>query len=165
MILLPLKCKLCNKIISPPDQTKIIGESEQVTNQKIIAKLMSHIGGQAKEEQKTGGPHAQALIEATLAAQNLHSALIIGCFEITPEMEQDRAQVFEKIHQLTRTFKISDEDLATEFRRATFSHGTGPIYGTHWEFIKELRDRYEGLGKYAPVQPKPATQQPEEVRP
>ena len=157
MIHLPMKCRLCGKIISPPDEARIIGQPETVQNQKIIARLMAHIGKHAQEEQRSGGPHAQALIEATLASQNLHASLIIGCFQINPEMEADRQRVFARIHELTRTVRITDEDLKTIAQENGFV-----LNFDHWaenenllDMLRDLRDRYESLGKYAPAQPEP----------
>lgn len=168
MLLIPIKCKLCGKLLSPPDAAKIIGESPQVQNQKIIARIMSHIGSKAQEEQKTGGPHAQALFEATMASQNLHAAALIGCFEITPEMEKDRQSVFARIHALTRTVKVSTADLMAMVQCTcpipccTGLHVADGVEERALRMLMDLRDRYESLGKYAPAN---APQTTEEMKP
>lgn len=149
MITVPLKCKLCNRTISPP--TRIIGQSEAEYRGSLTAKLMGHVAGHAKEEGKTGGPHAQGNAEAAIRAQNLYAALLMGCFEITPEMEQDRSRVFAMIHQLTRTVKVTDEELQS-IARAEISQIEDPdgFSDGMVNVLQDLRDRYEGLGKYAP---------------
>jgi hypothetical protein len=161
MILSLMKCRICGKTISPPDQTLIIGESAPARNQRILQSLFSHIQGKMQSEQNQADqPHTAALIAAMTAGENLKGALLIGNFEISPEQEAERQDVLRRVHEITRTVRVSDEELQQAFRRATMSIGTGPLYGSHWEFCKDLRDRYEGLGKYAPK----AATQPEPVK-
>jgi len=120
MIITPMKCKLCGKVISPPDEALVIGETEQVRNQKIIARLVKHLQSKAEEELKTTAknglnsetgrwhspdtdrPHAKALIDATVAAQNFNGALMIGHFEISADMEADRQRVLKWVHEITQ---------------------------------------------------------------
>lgn len=159
MLILPIKCKHCGKTISPPDAAKIIGESPQVQNQRIIGKLMGHLQGKAEDEGKgiIGGPHAQALIEATLVAQNLHMALVLGGFELSAEMEADRQQVLKRVHEITRTVKMTDNELellaASAFDHPDALDDEGTILNHAENALRDLRDRYEGLGKYAPKPP------------
>jgi hypothetical protein len=166
MIIIPLKCKLCTKTISPPNAAGLTDEQYRAA---YTAKLMGHIAGHAKEESTTGGPHAQGNAEAAIPAQNLYTALLMGCFDLTPEMEQDRAKVFAMIHALTRKVTISDEELSGIYGKlADTILAAG---STNWFQLRkllsptlfDLRDRYEERGKYAP-KPANAPAAPEEVK-
>ena len=151
--MLPLKCKLCSKTISPP--IRIIGQSDAEYRGACTAKLTGHVAGHAKEEMKTGGPHAIANAQAAIPSQNLYSALLLGCFDLPPEMERDRAEVFAMIHALTRTVRMTDQDINAWAPSTVDSEGIAAL--------RDLRDRYEGLGKYAPESAN--APQPEEVKP
>jgi len=157
MILTPMKCKICSKVISPPDQALIIGEPVQVRNQKILQRLYSHITDRMQAEQKQPSkPHTEALLQATLAGENLKGALLVGCFEISADMEAERQSVLKRVHGMTRTVRMSDEDLSQLGESADLLNGSE--WGQAFALLQNLRDRYEGLGKYAP-----AKKQPEEV--
>ena len=151
MILSLMKCKICSKIISPPDQALIIGESAPARNQRILQSLFSHIQTKAQEEQnQPAQPHIMALIAAMTAGENLKGALLIGNFEISPEQEAERQDVLRRVHEITRTVRTTDEDL----EKILYAHPNGFAMNA----LKDLRDRYEGLGKYAPAaQPEPVT--------
>ena len=157
MILSLMKCKICGKIISPPDQALIIGESAQVRNQKILQSLFAHIQGEMQKEQThPAKPHTAALVAAMTAGENLKGAMLIGNFEIGAEQEAERQDVLRRVHEITRTVRITDQEildmLPTVYQKSTI------------QILCDLRDRYEGLGKYAPAQPAPAPQ-PETVKP
>lgn len=169
MIIIPLKCKLCTKTISPPNAA---GLTDEQYRGAYTAKLMGHVAGHAKEETATGGQHAQANAEAAIPAQNLYTALLMGCFDLTPEMEQDRAKVFAMIHALTRQVKVSDEDLG-KILHDVLNHchidtgrfgNTGETVGAIHQALTDLRDRYESLGKYEP-KPANAPAAPQLVKP
>ncbi len=147
MILSLMKCKICGKVISPPDQALIIGESAPARNQRILQALFSHIQGQMETERnQPAQPHTAALIGATVAGENLKGAMLVGCFEVSPDMEMERQDVLRRVHEITRTVRMSDEDLMEYAPRGY--HGLVEI---RWiDALKDLRDRYEGLGKYAP---------------
>lgn len=150
LILHPIKCKLCGKSINPPDAAKVIGQSEQIQNQAIIAKLLGHIRGMAEEEGKTPpqGPHFRALIEATLVSQNLHAALILGQFDLDQPMEADRQKVLKRVHAETRTVRMTDEELALIYGASEYCRPDGTLDSL--AMLMDLRDRYEERGKYAP---------------
>ena len=157
MILSLMKCKICSKIISPPDQALIIGEPPEVRNQRILQSLFSHIQEKTQEEQgRPDQPHAAALVAAITVGENLKGALLFGNFEIGAEQEAERQDVLRRVHEITRTVRITDQEildmLPTVYQKSTI------------QILCDLRDRYEGLGKYAPAQPAPAPQ-PETVKP
>ena len=152
-----MKCKLCGKIISPPDETPLIGEPPQVRNQKIIARLMKHMQSRVEAEAKIGsGPHLQAMAESSVASQNFSGALLIGHFEISPDMEQDRQYVLFRVHEMTRKVRMTNEELMATVRctcpgECTGLHVADGVEERALRMMMDLRDRYEGLGKYAPV--------------
>ena len=157
MILSLMKCKICSKIISPPDQALIIGEPPEVRNQRILQSLFSHIQEKTQEEQgRPDQPHAAALVAAITVGENLKGALLFGNFEIGAEQEAERQDVLRRVHEITRTVRMSDQDLMEEHQE--------PAGGWVLEKLRDLRDRYEGLGKYAPAQPA-AAPQPETMKP
>ena len=157
MIIGSLKCKICRKEIEPPPL--VIGESSEDRDKRIIARILQHLSKRAEMEKAGGGPHLEAIQKAAATCMhigsNLNGALLTGNFELPEELEQQRLSLLRQVHEMTRQVRMSDEKLEKEFRRATFRHGTGPLFGMHWEFIRDLRDRYESLGKYAPAQPAP----------
>lgn len=167
MITLPMKCKICGKIISSPDEALIIGQPPQVRNQHIIKRLMNHMNARAEEEARKIGPkpHAQGIMEALMIAQNFNGALVLGNFELPPDTETERLEVISRVHEMTRQVRMSDEDLDAAWDRETeYMHdrvGSVAIDAAKI-FFRDLRDRYESLGKYAPAQPAPAA--PEEVK-
>ena len=153
MIITPMKCKLCGKTISAPDEALIIGQPPQARNQRLIAKLLQHMQTRAEEELKdrngSARPHTQALVAATVASQNFNGALVIGCFDISPDMEAERQGVLKRIHEMTRTIRIPDTELAG-LSKDCDCEGGECTWDAVLEVLKDLRDRYEGLGKYAP---------------
>jgi len=159
MILSLMKCKICSKVISPPDQALIIGEPPQVWNQRILQSLFSHIHGEMQKEQnRPEKPHTAALVAAITAGENLKGAMLIGNFEIGADQESERQDVLRRVHEITRTVRISEEGLAAMIDEDL------PEGGAILNLLCDLRDRYEGLGKYAPAQPA-AAPQPEPVKP
>ena len=156
MILNLMKCKICGKIISPPDQALIIGESAPVRNQKILQSLFYHVQSKMQEEQNRPEQlHTAALIHAMTAGENLKGALLIGNFEISPEQEAERQDVLRRVHEITRTVRMSDGELVTLLKAYL-----PDIVPMDLRVLQDLRDRYEGLGKYAPA----TTPQPEPVK-
>lgn len=156
MVTTPMKCKICGKIISPPDEALIIGESPQVRNQKILGKLYSHVQGKMQEEQKQPiQPHTQILIQATVVGENLKGALLIGNFEISPDMEAERRGVLARVHEITRTVRITDQEILQTIHKLDEEWSDGrSITAPNQilvDLLRDLRDRYEGLGKYAKV--------------
>ena len=156
MITTLMKCKLCGKIISPPDETPLIGEPPQVRNQKIIQRLMRHMQNRVEAEAKLGaGEHLQAMADATVASQNFSGALLIGYFEISPDMEKGRQLVMQRIHEMTRSVRMADQEIdrivAKRTEGMTHSLSTVAFVRAMYDALRDLRDRYEGLGQYAPV--------------
>lgn len=153
MILSLMKCKICGKMISPPDQALIIGESAPARNQRILQALFSHIQGQMENERnQPSQPHTAALISATVAGENLKGAMLVGCFEVSPDMDRERQDVLRRVHEITRTVRMSDKDLAARNLSCDECVNDGLAA------LKDLRDFYEGLGKYAPAEPAAAPQ-------
>lgn len=109
MITTPMKCKICGKIISSPDEALIIGEAPQVRNQKILQRLYSHVQGKMQEEHNQPiQPHTQVLIQATVAGENLKGALLIGNFKISPDMEAERQDVLARVHEMTKPEPVKE---------------------------------------------------------
>jgi len=156
MIIGSIKCKICGKEILPPEIE--MGESSTAREQRTIGKLLSHLQKRAESEQRlgTGGPHLQAIQQAAAKSMhisgNLNGALLTGNFELPADLEAQRVDLLRQVHEMTRTVRMSDGDLANMM---TWSPATRPL-SAEWttavfEFIQDLRDRYEGLGKYAPI--------------
>lgn len=92
-------------------------------------------------------PHKQALMDATVAGENLKGAMLIGKFEISPDMEAERQGVLARVHEITRTVRTTDQDILDK----VFSMGLRSADCPEFRILADLRDRYEGLGKYAPL--------------
>ena len=157
MILSLMKCKICGKTISPPDQALIIGESAPVRNQRILQSLFSHVQSKMQEEQnRPEQPHTAALIHATVAGENLKGAMLIGNFEIGAEQEAERQGVLRRVHEITRTVRLTDQEIDSMIE------ADGLTRFTIRNYLLDLRDYYEGLGIHAP-KPPASTPQPEPV--
>jgi len=81
----------------------------------------------------------------------IHMAMQCG---LMPEEKRAR------IHEMTRTVRMSDEDL--ENMTSLFAS----LHRAHdaMLLLKDLRDRYEGLGKYAPAAPEARQEHGEPVK-
>ena len=155
MIITPMKCKLCGKTISPPDEALIIGEADGARKAKLIAELTQHIVTEGNNEvrrngpNEDAGPHTAAICAANKAAQHLGTALMVNCFDVSPDLDTDRLEVFRRIHAVTRTVRIPDTELE-RLSKDCDCEGGECTWDAVLEVLKDLRDRYEGLGKYAP---------------
>lgn len=149
-----LKCKICGKEIAPPEI--LIGETPDARDGRTINKLLTHLQKRAEMESKspTGGPHHHAIATAARACMhisgNLNGAILTGNFELPEDLEAQRQSLLRQVHEMTRTVRMSDDDLRAML--AAYTNGSDR-YPTSLAFIQDLRDRYEGLGKYAPVVP------------
>ena len=159
MSLIPMKCKLCGKIIEPPEI--LIGEPEGKRKQRTVRKLMKHMEERVETEAKSGrgGPHLEATQKAAmrcnLIAANLNGVFLTEHFEMPEDLQSDRQALLRDVHEMTRQVRVSDEELMRMLDGCTVTIGTGfSTPSMHAEdVLKDLRDRYESLGKYAPAAP------------
>ena len=164
-----MKCKLCGKIIEPPQL--LIGEPEGKRKQRTVRKLMKHMEERVETEAKSGrgGPHLEATQKAAmrcnLIAANLNGVFLTEHFEMPEDLQTDRQALLRDVHEMTRQVRLTDEDLHRENSRFWFrtSSSVEPITPTDiLKVLFDLRDRYESLGKYAPAAPNvPAAISPE----
>jgi hypothetical protein len=76
---------------------------------------------------------------------------------LTEELEAARELGRHSIHAATRKVRMADDDLCE------FSKPFGDNFDDTWlDMLKDLRDRYEERGKYAPPAPEPENR-PESV--
>jgi hypothetical protein len=157
-----MKCKICRKEIDPPEV--LIGERPEDRDKRIISRLLRHLQKRAEIEKAGGGPHLEAIQHAAATCMhisgNLNGALLTGNFELPAELEKQRLELLRQVHEMTRQVRLSDEDLKALYN----AYCNGAVrYPTSLSLLKDIRDRYESLGLYAPAQPAPAAQ-PEEVK-
>lgn len=161
MVTTPMKCRLCGKIIPLP--VEIIGETPQQRQMRMVGALMAHITRAIDEEQKTklSRRHTEAAklasTQATTIAANMNGALIVQNFDIPEELEAARRDLLRDVHEMTRQVRMTDQELADLYER--YKNGTDK-WPTSLDFLKDLRDRYESLGKYAPAKPANAPESP-----
>ena len=163
MTLHPITCKYCSKTISPA--LPHIGESPQQNMARTVQLMAQHIADQSQEEQRTAKRHPKAGVKPSphQLAEFLLSATVAGVanyqiaqsFNLSEDLEAEVEIGRHSIHEASRKVRMTDEDL-----EALVIEFTGPKYDETRElartFLYDLRDRYEGLGKYAPPQPTPA---------
>ena len=161
MIIGSMKCKICGKKIEPPEI--VIREDPAAHDGRIIGKLLNHLRKRAEFERKSphGGPHLQAIQQAAATcmniSSNLNGALLTGNFELPEGLENQRQSLLRQVHEMTRTVRTSDLEIPLLIERA-FSQWGGDFPGNNAvpyllaiDRLEDLRDRYEALGKYAPV--------------
>jgi len=125
----------------------IIGESDKVRQGKETDMLVQHIAicaaVEVDDKKDTEKRHAQELQLARMNGQNFMTWLISRLFTLPAEFEAPHEKVRALYHAATRkTLKVTDEQLARM-----------PADFAEWEdCLKDLRDRYEEIGRYDPVQ-------------
>lgn len=169
MTLRPITCKYCSKTISPA--LPHIGESPQQNMARTVQLMAQHIAEESQEEQRTAkrhpkagvkpGPHqvAEFLLSATVAG--VANYQIAQSFNLSEDLEAAVEIGRHSIHEASRKVRMTDEDVESilprwldgELKPIPKYDGITQVAR---ELARDLRDRYEGLGKYAPAQPTPA---------
>ena len=164
-----IKCKHCGKIISP--EPVIIGEPENVRQGKTIARMARHIQARAQKEQQENeaaaraageqqykaGPHQTALVTLDVAARGFGEFALAQHFELSGDLETAVDRGRRSIHEATRSVRFTDQDLDRLSNEMCPRGRSAEIEAA----LRDLRDRYEGLGKYAPAQPAAAPEEQE----
>lgn len=149
LIAVPVKCKLCGTTIKPPEL--IIGEDPRIGLLKQIQKMATHMSRRAEDEARDGAtqkPHLEAYALHQAQAQNLAGVLMSRCFDLSPELqayaERERARLATSVRKTT----LADADLETLTAKNDLQGATLWIV---LAYLKDLRDRYEEIGDYAPA--------------
>ena len=161
-------CKLCGKKLKTPDQAMVIGIHPQQKVQIIMAALGQHLQEEANHEaqayqrQTNGKPSPAQVLPKMLHTQAVQSCIVHGgavqgyftlqCFVLDSELEAIQEQNRRVIHEWSRSVRITDEELK-ELVESDVAEIDGLRNTPALSYLKDLRDRYEGLGKYAPQAP------------
>ena len=163
MSLKQITCKHCGKVINPP--TILIGESEAVRQGKTVQKMAKHIQSRADEEMQQSiasangkpfkaGPHHAAVIQLQMTIQGISEYAIARNFNLSEDLEKAVELGRHSIHEYSRSVRMTDEDLDAYLENRDFQYimdGNAGLAPDVPKILRDLRDHYEGLGKYAPV--------------
>jgi hypothetical protein len=168
-----LRCKLCNQQIKLPDEALVIGLSEEKRIAIIANTLAKHMSEQGAKEsqaqhqamtrQKNGNPaamippapHAQlvqsCVQQGAVMGQLVQGLLTLRAFHLTQELEKYAETHRANLHAWSRKVRMSDDDLSSLMVSFGLEQPTIPTQ--YSRLLRDLRDRYEELGKYAPATP------------
>ena len=159
-LIIPVKCKLCGATIKPPEL--IIGEDPRIPLLKQIAKMAAHMAKRAEDEARNGGltkPHLEAFAQQQGQAQNLAGVLMSRCFDLSPELEayaeRERAMLARTLRKATVTDEEIQEISISTLNAVMEQFEDRPYVELLQHLkaaVKDLRDRYEELGDYAPAE-------------
>lgn len=161
MSLKPITCKHCQKIISPSPY--IFGEPENVRMMKTVQKMAKHLQSRKEQEEANSianangkpfkaGPHHAAVVALEMTVAGIANYQISTNFELSEDLEAARELGRHSIHEASRAVRMADEDLEYIAEANGLEGMTRSIV---LNYLRDLRDCYEGLGKYAPTQPAP----------
>jgi hypothetical protein len=171
-------CKLCSQRIKTPTSAMVVGLSQQERLHLIATALGSHLQTAGAHEQQAAaglplyGPttnskpnpatnskpnpaaaplppmlHQQAVGSCILHGAAVQGYFTLQCFVLTPELEAIQEQNRHIIHEWSRKVRFTDEELKARIE------ADGIVGHTIWNYLRDLRDEYEGLGIHAPKAP------------
>ena len=122
--------------------------------------MAQHIAEKSQEEQRAAkrhpksgvkpGPHqlAEFMLSATVAG--VANYQIAQSFNLSEDLEAAVEIGRHSIHEASRKVRMTDEDIHAILSAQCDADRAG--HHVPWEIIlKDIRDRYEGLGQYAPI--------------
>ena len=170
MNLRPITCKYCSEVIKEP--TRIVGESIADHHKRMAVILAQHLHKVGQKEAresvaKANGkpfrpqPHHAAIELLRISAEGITEYLVATHFNLSEDLEVAVEIGRHSIHEASRKVRMTDEDVESilprwldgELKPIPKYDGITQVAR---ELARDLRDRYEGLGKYAPAQPTPA---------
>ncbi len=138
MSIQPITCKLCGKQI--PEGLPIVGEPPENARRRKVQNMTIHM------QDKHPVSFQTALTTGMLCGQTIPAIMLAADFDLPDEMEQQRQSERARIAKLVRRVTLSDAQLE---HLLTDSLATEHIGDALW-LLKDLRDRYEEIGEYAP---------------
>ena len=146
MITSLIRCKVCQKVISEP--ARIIGDPQGMHEARIMQQLLKHIQSKVDEEMRDSSdqqkPHCAAWGPRVASVFTYQMLMCSHLFELTPELESRSETDRARFHESSRKqLKITDEELASTYIE--------PDGRAHSDALRDLRDRYEEIGRYAPA--------------
>ena len=168
MSLQPITCLICKSLspirlsrlkkVSPnapylnrPDL--IVTDTPAEREGKEVSILTEHVAHcaavEVKDKDDTEKRHAQAIEVARRAGMYFMSYQLAKCFDLPEDLKTPHERARAQFHADTRKVQMTDVDLRI------FADGFYDGRDYSFDALRDLRDRYEELGKYAPA-PSPA---------
>jgi hypothetical protein len=129
---------------------------------KTVQKMAKHLQTRKLEEEANAiasangkpfkaGPHHAAVIAIEMTVAGIANYQISTNFELSEDLEAARELGRHSIHEASRAVRMTDKEL--EQMTTDLWCGMCGTRDSTKAALRDLCDRYEGLGKYAPAQP------------
>ena len=159
-------CKFCNQKIKTPPEAMVVGIPKERRLGIITQALGVHLQTEAAREAKglqsiapqNGKPnpaivlpkslHFDAIQQVMLHGNAIQGFMMLNCFELTDELAEIHEINRAVIHAWSRKVKLTDEDLSA--KALQLANTDKPEVAAMF-MLQDLRDRYEEIGKYAPI--------------
>lgn len=154
-VYVPIKCKICGRIIKPPDEALIVGQDPRTVHARMIMRLAAHMEENGVAEMRNGRPdkpHYQASLNMAAAGRSMSGIVMGSYFDLSPELAEIHDAERARLNVLTRKAQTTDDDLRKIALDVVPNTVANAVLEAVEAALRKLRDRYEEIGEHAPKQ-------------